>query len=183
MRRFCIVAACAILTALSALLFVEKSSAQTASVEDVAIRKAVDGWLDTHRLDVAMAESAYYNTNRQYWQGISTHPAPADYTGKLDTSKPISDADVLAATLAAPDLKVPTDQPSSDTWFALFPSVVNKLPVTITIDIYDSPSGPGYTFSLSYCVQNVCSSRTENVGPEQWRSEGWQTIKLEAVAK
>jgi len=175
MRRFCVV----ILICLLAALIVLPASAQSidASAQDAAIRKAIDAWWSEHSLEIKKVESQYYNQTRQFWQGITTHSEPADYTAKLDTGKQITDADVFAAQLTAPDLsKVATDQPQSDTWSALLPDVVTKLPATMQIDVYDGPSGPGYSITLSYCVDQQCSKRIENIGPEEWRSYDWLVI-------
>ncbi len=176
MRRLILVATCLILTALPALFFVEKSSAQNAD----EIQKYIDAWLVTYQPDIESVETAYFKDRGQYWQGLATHTDQAKPVyDPADKVQPVENKTFVANCLECK----PTDQTTEPAWGELFPDIVTKLPASMAIDTYDSPLGQGYVIRLEYCVDGSCYQQAIGVGPED-RSSSWIELKpLESVAR
>ncbi len=179
MRRFYALAACVILTALSALLFVEKSSAQNSD----EVQKYIQQWLDTYQPQIEQVQADYFKTHGSYWQGVATHSdaVKPQYT-EADKNQPIDSRTSFTETADCLSCK-PSDQLQQPTWQELFPDVVTKLPADLAIDVYDGPQGMGYVIRLEYCVESICYRKIASVGPEQSRSSAWEELESESVIK
>lgn len=122
------------------------------------IRTAVDTKLAQLWPGVQAKQDAYAAAHDgRYWQGLITASTiPADGT----TVTP----DVGNAT--------PTDQP--DPWPAAL--VNSPLPMAIQMDVYDGPLGAGYVATCYVRVLGNLYVRSQNVGPETWRTAPWTQI-------
>jgi hypothetical protein len=108
----------------------------------------------------------YYQNHNHYWQGLKTHvfnlPTFTDISG--DANNP----DNLDST--------PNDQAS--TWLDQFP-VLNNVPITgaLVMDTYQGPQGDGYVLSMYVKHNNKVYTRSQNMGPEDWRTQNWHIEK------
>jgi hypothetical protein len=128
------------------------------------VRDAVDTWLAGKWPTVQARQTTYFGNHGRYWQGLVTHlPVPA-HTSSVDGS-------------TAPNrlaLK-PTDIAQS--WLDVLPEWLTELmPAAVWIDAYDGPDGKGYVASVKATHNGNTWMRSQNVGPETWRTIGWHQV-------
>ncbi len=99
-----------------------------------------------------------------YWQGLPSHSVVPAYTGMVD-----------AAATGGQLTSSPSDQPA--TWLDVLPEVqTDKVPGRVTIDVYNSPSGKGWTLTIELKFNGDLWQRVKNVGPETWRELAWHLV-------
>lgn len=129
------------------------------------MRTAVDTWL-AGKWPVVVARQETYASNHggRYWQGLRTHNVDPAYTNSTDGSRV---ADRFG--------QAPSDQLAS--WLDVLPEwVAELLPVCIWIDVYDGPQGTGWVAGIQATHNGNTYRRTQNVGPETWRTQGWHQV-------
>jgi hypothetical protein len=119
----------------------------------------------TNKWPSIVAKQENFRTNRgTYWQGLPTHLSCPAHTNGTDGS---SIGDNLDAN--------PTDQLSS--WLNQFPDWVSELlPACLRVDVYDGPSGKGWTLTAEATHDGRLFRRIVNVGPESHREIPWTEI-------
>jgi hypothetical protein len=167
MRRLSVLLSCTVLIVLTALIFASKSSAQQSD----EIQKYIEQWRLDHQMGIELIQESYLKSTGRYWQGLATHSEAAkpEYDS-ADKTRPIVDEKSFAADCL--NCK-PSDQLDQPSWNELFADIVSKLPASLSIEVYDGPTGPGYILHFEYCVDNLCNRRAVSVGPEAWRSTEW----------
>jgi hypothetical protein len=134
------------------------------------LRNKVDNWLAPRWQTVQDRQTDYFNQHGHYWQGLKTHTFDLAYTDAVDAEAP---ADALGVA--------PTDQEES--WLDVFPEFQGgAIPAVLIIDVYDGPSGQGYTATLIVLWNGNTYMRAAQVGPEEWRAQGWhQVVQAQVV--
>jgi len=130
------------------------------------VRTRVDDWLAARWVILRDRQIAYYNTHGRYFQGLVTHTnLPAHLTAAF--------ADAIGDRLAAH----PTDSPHD--WTALLPEIAGlAIPAAIVIDNYGGPEGQGFVATIWCRYNGTIYSRSQNYGPETWRTVGWHVVAL-----
>lgn len=108
-------------------------------------------------------QAVYHAMNGRYWQGLLTH----------------DEIPVDGAATAANMSRKPTDQEESWTDFGI--TLPANLEAAIQVDTYSSPAGDGYTVVVYIKLGANVWTRTANVGPERWRSKGWEKLEPNGV--
>lgn len=128
------------------------------------MRNAADTFL-ANKWPTIVARQENFRANRgRYWQGLRTHTTVPAHTNSTDGSK-------LGDRLN----EGPGDQFS--TWLNVFPEWLSELlPVTVWIDVYDGPEGHGWVGGIEATHNGNLWRRTQNVGPESWRTQGWHQV-------
>lgn len=104
-------------------------------------------------------EATYLANNGKYWQGKVSHSVtPAE-------------GDDVAPNLTATDK--PTDQ--AEKWTDLF-TVPAVMPCSIKVDVYNGPLGWGYVGTVRVSIVGRTWERSQQFGPETWRTEGWHEV-------
>lgn len=123
------------------------------------IRNAVDTRLAQLWPTIQAKEDAYAAAHGgKFWQGLRT-------------------ASVIPSegTTALPDIgqTCPTDQ-QGQPW----PNAILTMPLemALQIDVYDGPAGAGYQATVFVAVLGNVYARTQQVGPETWRTQGWTQL-------
>lgn len=131
------------------------------------VRNKIDTWLTARWPTLVGWQNSYFGTNGKYFQGKWTHTNTIEQTDALA-------GDALADLL---DDK-PTDQPQS--WRDLVGTALNALPfpARLRIDVYDGPEGKGWAATLQVLYQGAVYERSQNVGPETWRTVAWHSVTL-----
>jgi hypothetical protein len=123
------------------------------------IRDAVDARLANLWPAIQTRQATYAaNHNGRYWQGLRTHSVnPAEGNTVLPN---------IGTTC-------PTDQPG-EPW----PLSIRQTPIEMAavIDVYDGPLGVGYQANVFVAVLGNVYTRTAQVGPETWRTQGWRQL-------
>ncbi len=122
----------------------------------------VDAFI-TNQWPTIQARQDTFRTNAgRYWQGLMTHTASPAHTNAADGS-------ALGDRLAFG----PSGQAS--TWLDMFPEWASELlPAAITIDVYESAQGHGWTLRVQAQHNGVEWRRVVNVGSETQRVEAWR---------
>ena len=98
-----------------------------------------------------------------YWQGLRTHAIePAHVTAGYSDTTPTE----LGGS--------PSDQPV--TWTSFIPEINVSLPAAFVIDVYHGPQGQGFVASVFARYNGTLYSRSQNSGPETWRTVGWHSV-------
>ncbi len=121
------------------------------------IKDAVDARLAALWTAIQTKQDAYFLAHGRYWQGLRTHtilPADGD------------------EALPSVGVSVPSDQ--ADPWPVAIRTAT--LPMSLVIDCYLSPEGPGYQATAYVTVGSQVYARTAQVGPETWRAQGWHEV-------
>jgi hypothetical protein len=127
------------------------------------MRTAVDNWLTNKWPAVTSRQETYFANQGRYWQGLITHLVPPAHTNSTDGSKTGDRLD-----------QGPSDQPNSRTWLDVFPEWLSELlPATAIMDVYDGPLGKGYVATVRATHNGTLYERSQNVGPETWRTQAW----------
>lgn len=126
------------------------------------IRTAADNWLSARWPTVVARQTTYAsNHNGRYWQGLVTH-----------SNIPVDAVDTLADLLN----NHPTDQ--NVNWNQAIPGLPTNWPIAIVMDAYDGPDGTGFVGRVFVFITELGKvfTRSQNVGPETWRTEGWHAM-------
>ena len=98
-----------------------------------------------------------------YFQGLRTHSIePAHVTATF--------ADTVPTELDGN----PSDQPV--TWTSFIPEINTSLPAAFVSDVYHGPQGQGFVISVYARYNGTLYSRSQNSGPETWRTVGWHSV-------
>lgn len=127
----------------------------------IEVRDTVNDWLAARWSIVTDRQAAYYATHRVYFQGLLTHLIPPEYTA------------LLTGAIAPSNLDAnPTDQ--IYTWDDFMPELRDvELPCALRFDVYQGPLGDGYIATVFVAYNGYIYARSQNVGPETWRSVDW----------
>lgn len=124
------------------------------------IRTAVDTRLTSLWPTIQARQDTYLSNHGRYWQGLRTHTVnPAEGTPVLPTVGTV----------------VPSYEDPSDAW----PAGVRTTPLEMAlwIDQYVTPDGtPGYVATVQVDVLGKTYQRSQNVGPEDWRTQPWSQV-------
>lgn len=118
----------------------------------------INPWLDS----VVAFQTAFYGINGFYWQGLETH-----------SQMPANGVKVPADRL---DLH-PTDQFLS--WEDLGQPLPEEWDVSVSIDVYGSPWGPGYAVEMHVVYQDQPYYRVQVYGPAAPYSEPWTESEID----
>ena len=133
------------------------------------VRDRADTWLAARWPIVRDRQIAYQAANGRNFQGLVTHTnLPAHLTAAF--------ADAIGNLLA----NHPTDSPHN--WIALLPEIAGiAIPAAIVIDNYGGPEGQGFVVTV-WCMYNgTIYSRSQNYGPETWRTVAWHVVTLDEL--
>lgn len=129
------------------------------------IRNAIDNFV-TNKWPTIVARQENFRANRgTYWQGLATHTSCPSHSNSTDDSKL---GDRLNET--------PSDQFA--TWLNVFPEWVTELlPACVKVDVYDGPQGQGWVLTVEAIHNGTLWRRSQNVGPESHRTQGWHQVQ------
>ena len=129
-----------------------------------AVRNRVDTILANHWPNVQARQAAYFARTGRYWQGLRTHlVTPAHVTAAYSDVAPTRYTDK------------PTDQ--AESWAAALQEIEGvALPMTIIMDVYQTPQGWGYVATVEVRYNGTLYSRSQNVGVEAWRTVAWHVV-------
>lgn len=128
------------------------------------LRTRVDAWLADKWPTVVARQQNYFANRGQYWQGLKTHTIDPAHTNG-------SDGDSVPDRLNAQ----PTDAFSN--WSNVFPEWDGvPIPCALKVDVYDGPQGKGWVATIFIRFNGVLYSRSQNVGPESYRTEPWHIV-------
>ena len=112
---------------------------------------------------IVAKQEVYFDANDVYWQGLRTHSIePAHVTADY--------ADTVPTELDGS----PNDQPVS--WTTFIPEINTSLPAAFVSDVYHGPEGQGFVISVYARYNGTLYSRSQNSGPETWRTVGWHSV-------
>lgn len=121
------------------------------------IRTAVDNRLTALWPTMQTRQATYLANHGRYWQGLRTHSVnPAEGNTVLPTV----------------GTAVPYYQTAADAW----PSAIltTALEMVLWMDQYVTPDGtPGYVGTVQVDVLGHTYQRSQQVGPETWRTDAW----------
>lgn len=126
---------------------------------DAEIKTKVNGVLNTLWTAIQNRQTTYLANNGKYWQGKWSHSlAPAEGND------------------VAPD-RTNIDKPTdiAEKWTDLF-TVPAVMPCSIKVDVYSGPLGIGYVGTVIVRILGETWTRSQNSGPETWRTDGWSKI-------
>lgn len=135
------------------------------------MRNAIDNFVTT-RWPTIVARQENFRTNRgRYWQGLPTHLTCPAHTNSTDGSKT---GDRLEES--------PDDQGAFSTWLNVFPEWLSDLlPACVRVDVYDGPQGEGWVLTIEATHNGTLWRRSQNVGPEGHRTQGWHQVPVPPV--
>lgn len=129
------------------------------------MRNHADDWLQARWSTVQTRQENYKAAHGVYWQGLRSHTVEVNHT-TADYDDQI--ADNLAGH--------PTDQ--SDNWLDILPEVDGiAFPAVFVMDVYKGPLGDGYVATVYAKYNGTIYSRSQNVGPESWRTLDWFVVE------
>jgi hypothetical protein len=132
-------------------------------VRDTVDTKLANFWTN----QVVPRQAAYLAAHGEYWQGLAIFNVD-NLPDNLDDG---------SSTVAAiiPILNThPTDQ--VETWADLAFNLGVTVPFAASIDVYDGPLGKGYVGTVWVKWNGNFYTRSQNVGPEDYRTRPWQQI-------
>jgi len=110
--------------------------------------------------NIESKQAGYIATHGGYWQGLNTHSSIPSVTG------PGSIPDRLGLH--------PTDQ--AESWEAVSFSSIGPLKCSITVDVYEAPTGHGYCITVITDVAGEIWQRVINKGPETGLEQSWTDV-------
>lgn len=121
------------------------------------IRTQVDTELTALWTKIQTRQATFFTNRGRYWQGSRTHlitpaeglPVPPD-----GTLRPTNEAQGWAAL---------GDLPLT-------------MSMTVWLDVYDGPGGPGYVAHAEVVINGNTWRRSRQHGPETWRTRGWAQV-------
>lgn len=131
------------------------------------VRNLVDNWLTARWPIIVSRQDTFFANKGRYWQGLLTHLTLPVYTNVTD-----------GASIGNNMLVETTD--NKESWQQLFPELLAvNLPAAVRCDVYNGPAGHGYAVTVYIRFNSTIYSRTENVGPEMYRTQTWQVMEEE----
>lgn len=143
----------ALLLALALTLAVSPTSAQTARPSQLDY---IDAQLDVFLPCLADFQASYLATNGVYFQALVSHATPP---------AGIAPADNLYSA--------PTDQAVALATLWEFAQLPEEIGWSYRVDTYYGPDGPGYVLTAETSIGGQRWIRSDNYGPDDWRSAGW----------
>jgi len=129
-----------------------------------------DGVIDHYEDDGEGGQYPVYSSQPHgtYWQGLKTHAIEPDHVTAdyADTVPDLLDGQ-------------PSDQPVS--WTGFIPEINLAMPCAFVIDVYDGPDGQGFVASVYARYNGTLYSRSQNSGPETWRTVDWRLVDEEVI--
>lgn len=134
----------------------------------VQVRNAVDARLTTLWTgQVVPRQAAYLAAHGRYFQGYATFSLAA-----LPDNPSGGAATVLEV---APTTNThPTDQ--AETWTDSGIVLGATIPMALRMDVYDGPQGKGYVGTVWARWAGNTYTRSQNFGPEDWRTQAWAVV-------
>lgn len=131
------------------------------------VRSRVDDKLAQLWGVIVSRQETHYANHGRYWQGLVTHvAAPSHTTATYQDAQP----DRLDER--------PTDVAQG--WRDALPEIDGvAVPMALVIDDYVGPEGAGFVATVWACCNTVTYSRSQNYGPETWRTVGWHVVESE----
>jgi hypothetical protein len=135
----------------------------------VQVRNAVDARLTTLWTGQVLPRQAQYATNHggRYWQGLVT------FNISLLPNNP-NDANPALLEVAPVLNTHPTDQ--SFTWLDAGLNLEATIPMALQMDVYDGVAGTGFVGTVWGRWNGNTYSRSQNFGPETWRTNPWAQV-------
>ena len=129
-----------------------------------------DGVVDHYEDDGEGGQYPVYSSQPHgtYWQGLKTHAIEPDHVTAdyADTVPDLLDGQ-------------PSDQPVS--WTDWIPEINTSMPCAFVIDVYDGLDGQGFVASVYARYNGTLYSRSQNSGPETWRTVDWRLVDEEVI--
>ena len=116
------------------------------------IQTQVDQVLDGVKSQLQNLQSSYFNSNGNYKQLLATHISNIPSDGN----------------------SVPLDY--GDDWGLFGINLDSSLPCSLSVNVYDGPSGKGYEVNGVLKIGNDFWIRSINVGPESYRQNDWRKV-------
>lgn len=130
------------------------------------LRNRVNSWLTAKWPIIVAKQQQFYNRHGRYWQGLRTHNQTPQHTNSQDGDSVPDKLD-----------DKPTDQVDKPAWRNIFPDWLSEqFPASLQIDVYSGPQGQGWVASIEIEFQGVRYRRSQNVGPENYRTQDWHRI-------
>jgi hypothetical protein len=126
---------------------------------EAEIKTKVDDFLTNLWTTIKAREATYLAANGKYWQGLVTHSVT-----------PAEGADVVPNLTAT---SKPTD--IAEKWTDVF-TVPATMPCSVKVDTYSGPKGIGYVGTVRVSILGQTWERSQQFGPESWRTEGWHNV-------
>lgn len=122
-------------------------------------RTKINNWLTARWPTVVARQDAHFALYGRYFQGLITHTAlPADGEDAL------------------PDLLNRAPHYQTETWLVFNALTALPIPCAVTIDAYHGPQGQGWVATVRGRLNGITWERSQNVGPETWRTESWHQV-------
>ncbi len=132
------------------------------------VRNAIDTRLATiWNNQVQPRQDAYFVAHGRYWQGLVT-------TLQINLPNNPSDGNNIILEMVPNLLGHPTDQ--SETWADNLIVLEATIPMAVEMWAYGGPLGQGYVGIVYGKWNGNVYKRSQNFGPESWRTEGWALI-------
>lgn len=152
-------------TELAILLLAVSLNVQSATLASARLK--VDNWLTNTWPTITAKQDTYFANNGRYWQGLlsctGTNVIP-NFTGA-------SDGDAVQDNLASKPYY------QAESIADVFPSLVGvSLPAAFECTQYVGPLGKGYVVTVWVRFNGTIYRRSQNRGPETWRSADWQQL-------
>lgn len=134
----------------------------------VQVRNFVDGRLATLWTgQIVPRQDAYFAANGKYWQGVRTTTLALCPNNPSDASPSVLEV--------VPTMTVkPTDQ--AEDWTAAGINLGATVPMAFEIHSYNGPQGKGYVGIVWARWNGNVYTRSQNFGPETWRTEPWAQV-------
>lgn len=129
------------------------------------VRNRVDNWLTPRWQTLVDRQETFLANRGQYFQGMWTH------------SGDVTQTDALSGDQVADQLtEHPTDQ--AQHWRDFIGNALDAVPfpARLRIDVYNGPQGQGWQATFEVLYNGNRYRRTQNSGPETWRTQGWQRV-------
>ena len=132
---------------------------------------------------LAPVQATFVRVHGRYWQGLPSHAfPPKDGTSFSPTELEKAPHDQQGHRVETGDPERPfAVTPGPMTWrtLALDKALAAAWPMSLRVDVYNGPSGHGYTVTGTIDIGGALWARTLHVGPELWREHDWQEVSVE----
>lgn len=135
------------------------------------VRTKVDDWLASKWPTLVARQSNFFNNRGRYWQGVKTHTIVPVFTSGADGDSIGDNLDYF-----------PSDAFSN--WSNAFPEfLTTPIPCALQCDAYDGPDGKGWVATVWVRFNGTLYTRSQNVGPESYRTKPWSIEREPAALK
>jgi hypothetical protein len=139
------------------------------------VRTYVDDRLaDLWQNQIIPRQDAYFASHGKYWQGLRTAVLSALPDNTDDGSTTVREATPTTNTH-------PTDQ--AETWTDVGIDLGTSIPMALQIDSYGGPFGDGYVGTVWALYDGEVYTRSQNRGPETYRTEPWRRMTAAEVTE